>query len=420
MFDQDDDRIHEPTIDPLADTNPSLSIRPVREGELAGWRRGVGFLSLLLAAGLTAATAILLMTPNRPPAPGPIVTATTDESQTVITVAPTDVIPPTNAPTVIQNQPNVIPTASNDVLANLLKSPPVAVNTGASIQVVRDTFNPFTIIPDRPRNEVIQYTAVQGDTIYTIAERFKLKPETIAWSNPRRIIEVLRPGDVINILPVDGVYHQVVGSKTIAEIATMYSIKDPYTIIDSEYNTIGGAKPDQILASGTWLVIPGGQAEQITWNPGVKVEASGARKGFVTQFAPGQPGSCGEVQNPGGGAGWRRPLASYTFIRGFSSWHSGVDLAAPIGTPVMAANSGAVIFAGWNSYGYGNTVVLAHGPFLTLYGHMSSISVGCRQYVTVGQVVGAVGSTGNSSGPHLHFEIRSGETPTDPTATMGF
>jgi murein DD-endopeptidase MepM/ murein hydrolase activator NlpD len=86
----------------------------------------------------------------------------------------------------------------------------------------------------------------------------------------------------------------------------------------------------------------------------------------------------------------------------------------------MAANGGTVIFAGWNSWGYGYTVVLAHGPYTTLYGHLSNIYVGCRQWVDPGTVIAAVGSSGNSSGPHLHFEIRSNDVPQDPTFTLAF
>src|SRR5262249_1926766 len=156
-----------------------------------------------------------------------------------------------------------------------------------------DNFSPFTFVKqDRPRGETIQYTATTGDTIYTIAQRFKLAPETIAWSNSRRIIEVLRPGDVVNIPPADGVYLQVVGTKTIAEWAAQYKVTDPYSIIDSDYNNLSGATPDTVPASGTYIFIPGGKGEDISWSPGVTVDSSGdkAKQGFVTSFAPGDPG----------------------------------------------------------------------------------------------------------------------------------
>ena len=86
----------------------------------------------------------------------------------------------------------------------------------------------------------------------------------------------------------------------------------------------------------------------------------------------------------------------------------------------MAANGGTVIFAGWSNWGYGKSIVLAHGPYTTVYDHLSAINIGCGQYVSAGQVIGAVGSTGESTGPHLHFEIRYNDIPTDPTGTMPF
>jgi murein DD-endopeptidase MepM/ murein hydrolase activator NlpD len=126
------------------------------------------------------------------------------------------------------------------------------------------------------------------------------------------------------------------------------------------------------------------------------------------------------VDNPGGGAAWVRPIDSYTWMRGFAAWHPAVDVAASEGTPVKAANSGRVIFAGWSNWGYGYAVVLAHGPFTTLYAHMSEISVNCGDTVSAGQRIGATGNTGNSSGPHLHFEVRYDDVPQDPTLSVGF
>ena len=412
---------NEPPIDPLADTNPSLTLQAVPpDAGLAGWRRAAGWLSLLAAAGLTAATALVLLAPAQPPPPALASPAAVEPAaQAAPEIVPTDQPAPTPQPVAAGASVAML---NPEQMAALLTAPLALVADQPAGRLVRDIYDPFTIVPDRPRNEVIQYTAAKGDTIYTIAQRFGLKPETIAWSNSRRIVQVLRPGDVLNIPPVDGVYHQVIGSRTLAQIAASFQVNDPYVVIDSEYNNLFGISPDTVPPSGSWVFIPGGQAEQITWNPGITVEkGEGARAGYVSSFAPGDPGSCGNVQNPGGGAAWGFPLrGGYTFTRGFTSWHTGVDLAAPVGTPVLAANSGAVIFAGWSSWGYGYTVVLAHGPFLTLYAHMSAINVGCGQLVSVGQVIGAVGSTGNSSGPHLHFEIRNGDTPTDPTATMRF
>ncbi|MEL6527108.1 MAG: M23 family metallopeptidase, partial [Chloroflexota bacterium] len=108
------------------------------------------------------------------------------------------------------------------------------------------------------------------------------------------------------------------------------------------------------------------------------------------------------------------------WVRGFYAGHSGIDLSAPTGTPIYAANSGNVIFSGFSRWGYGNAVVIEHGGvYSTLYGHMSSIAVGCGQFVSVGQVIGLVGNTGNSSGPHLHFEIMVSGEAINPSGTPG-
>jgi murein DD-endopeptidase MepM/ murein hydrolase activator NlpD len=94
--------------------------------------------------------------------------------------------------------------------------------------------------------------------------------------------------------------------------------------------------------------------------------------------------------------------------------HPGIDLGAPIGTPIHAAGTGTVVWCGWMS-GYGNLVMIDHHNGLaTAYGHQSRIAVGCNQQVTAGEVIGYVGSTGYSTGPHLHFEVRLNGTPVDP------
>ncbi|RMF78491.1 MAG: LysM peptidoglycan-binding domain-containing protein [Chloroflexi bacterium] len=414
----------EPPIDPLEDTHPTQTFRKVQT--VSTWRRVLGWLSLLGTLAFTAATVFLLLNSNGDPETPP----PTIDQQPTIAATFTPQPQPTQETVVtvesIDQQPEQLPTVNAEVIAGILNTPLEVIEEPEVItRIERNIAEPFTIIPDRPRNEVIQYTIERGDTIFTIAERFGLKPETIAWSNDRSIIQVLRPGRSLNILPVDGVYHQAVGSSnTIASIAAQYNIENPFTIIDSEFNpTLHGMQPDDVPPSGTRIVIPGGEAEQIAWNPGVNREGGdggGNSSGgdFIT-FAPGQPGSCGRQPNTGG-TFWTSPLPNGSWVRGFTPWHTGVDLAASPGTTVFAANGGRVIFAGWNNFGYGNTIVLTHGPFTTLYGHLSSINVRCGDVVVAGQPIGGVGSTGNSSGPHLHFEIRFLDQPTDPTATLPF
>ena len=426
--------IYEPEVDPLDDTNPSMWLRPAalerRVGQpISGWRRALGLISLLAAAGFTLATVWLLLTPQEESAaipPTQIVSQAATATIAPVVDVPTT-IPATSAPgvTVDGQQIAQLPTIDPAQAAALLATPIGAQTIANSMRIENSVANPFTTIPDRPRNEIIQYQVQRGDTINKIAELFGLKPETIAWSNERRIIQVLREGDLVNIPPVDGVLITAIGTQnTIASLAAQYAITDPMIVIESEFNNLKGLSPESVPPSGIQIFFPGGVAEQISWNPEVVREeggggAGGSSGGFIS-FAPGEAGSCGRVANPGGGGSWVRPVDAYTVTRGFSGFHTGIDLSAPEGTPVKAANGGRVIFAGWNSYGYGYTVVLAHGPFTTLYGHLSQIYVGCGADVAPGQTIAGVGNTGNSSGAHLHFEIRYNDAASDPSATIPF
>jgi murein DD-endopeptidase MepM/ murein hydrolase activator NlpD len=302
------------------------------------------------------------------------------------------------------------PTISPAQILELLATPLDASAGDAGLR-----YDPFTLVTNRARSKMTSYIAQRGDTIDGIANRYGLKKETIAWCNDYRLALVLRPGDVVNIPPTDGACHRVIRtqSKDIRAIATQYGVDDPYAIIDSPANDLPDIAPETLLPSGERLFIPGGQGEIITWNAPVQQDGAGN----VVAFDPASPFSCGA--RSGGGTRWVNPLPNGTYVRGYYAGHSGIDIAAPTGTPIYAANGGPVLYAGWNNWGYGITAVIGHGPWSTLYGHMSSRAVGCGQVVGAGQVIGYVGSTGNSSGPHLHFEVRYRNQPQDPAATSG-
>lgn len=426
---------HEPEQQsPEDDTRrPYVTVTP--DGPVRRPGRVVGLISLIGAVLMTLAAVALLVSPApAPPAPQDIAQAATLEP-TATSDSPQDATPqsqqdpitpaPTLEPVVIEAG-FVLPTLSTEALAALLATP-VSDLRGMEPQVARDALNPFTIIPDRPRNITIEYTIERGDTVYDIAQRFGLTQESIAWSNDRRSLWTLTPGSTLKIPPVDGVIHVAVGSATIADIADLYQIDDPMIIIESEANQLQGLDPSTVPPSGMEIFIPGGIAEAINWAPPV-VTGSGSSGGSgpggspgTVSFEPGAPGSCAPMP-PGAGTAWGSPMnrGSYTITRGYSDWHPGIDLAAPTGTPIFAANGGTVIFAGRSNWGYGLAVVISSGPFFTLYGHMSQVNVSCGQVVGTGQQIGAVGSTGNSSGPHLHFEILYGSTRTNPSSTIGF
>lgn len=429
----------EPPFSP-DDTRPTTTVPIVktanqRQSPSVG-QRLVGALSVLGALGFTVATVLVLLSGGSSPTP--------DQTDTGLEVAQLTAVPSsTPAPTITPDAtqpalpteavitqpmfslPDIAPTLDGSTLVMLL-SAPVETNQGGYPQLIaRGAFNPFTIIPDRPRNQIIEYTIQRGDTVYDIAQKFGLEEESIAWSNDRRQLWTLIPGDTMLIPPVNGVIHIVAGQSTLRDISVFYKVDDPLIVIDSEFNQLRGYTPDSVPPSGMRIFIPGGVGENINWAPPVVQGSGGSGAGGsggdpnTVSFDPGSPGSCG-AQAIGAATGWSRPMSNYTITRGYADWHPGIDLAANPGTPVYAANGGRVIFAGWSNWGYGNAIVISHGPFQTLYGHLSSVNVRCGETVVSGQPIGGVGSTGNSSGPHLHFELMYNGIRGNPAATLAF
>jgi LysM repeat protein len=270
-----------------------------------------------------------------------------------------------------------------------------------------------TTIPSRPRQDVEKYTVLQGDTIFGIAEKFGLKPETVLWANYYTLLDdphALQPDQVLNILPVDGTYHEWQQGEGLNGIATYYGVK-PEDIINYPANnldpaTIGDfANPN--IKPGTWLVVPGGRREFISWSAPLGVTRENPASARVLG-----PGACDPVSGGAVGYGafiWpsnKNYLSGFDYTPGQNHW--GIDIAGNEGEAVYATDAGVIVYAGWNNYGYGNMIMVDHGNnFQSLYAHLSAINVSCGQSVGQGEVIGAIGSTGHSSGPHLHFEIRS-------------
>lgn len=355
-----------------------------------------------------------------------------DERPTVVPLGIESVQYPTPFPTDPPvEQPAAVdwtrPTAAPAEIAAVLESPVLAGPAGG---IVQREAAPLTILPIRSRNQIITYTVEPGDNLQTIANRFGLDQSTIIWSNDRFYVNAMSVGMELNILPVDGVYHTVTEPQTIREVAEMYAV-DPYDIIDSEFNNLFGATPDMVLPENLRLIVPGGTGSQepIYWDPGIVQETTGesttggvsVAQGFAS-FAAGDPGSCGRQPIYGGTLPVGSPIyRSYRITQNFNWVHGGIDLAVPAGTPVFAAGGGTVIFSGWSTWGYGYTVVVAHGGTLTLYGHLNGAFVRCGEVVSAGQNIAVTGSSGRSSGPHLHFEIRGGNgRPVNPWDYQGF
>ncbi len=253
---------------------------------------------------------------------------------------------------------------------------------------------PHTIIPERPRDEITRYTVQAGDTIFGIAAQFGLAPETIMWANGRLEDnpDLLRVGQELIILPVDGVYHQVGASDTLETIAAAYKV-DPAAIINYPLNQLNADDPQ--LVAGQWLIVPGGT------------------KPYVPRTVVAYSGPIPEDASKGTGVfGW--PTAGQ-ITQGYWDRHRAIDIGTWQGAPILAADSGYVVAAGWDDSGYGRMVVIDHGNgFQTLYAHMQVYYVEAGDSVAKGQQIGEAGSTGNSTGPHLHFEIRQNGVQRNP------
>ncbi len=270
-----------------------------------------------------------------------------------------------------------------------------------------------TTIPSRPRQDVEKYTVLAGDTIFGIAERFGLQPETVLWANYYILLDnphALMPGQELNIMPVDGTYHEWQPGEGLNGISTYYGVT-PEDIINYPENnldpaTIGDFTTPNIPV-GTWLVIPNGRREFISWSAPLGVTRENPASARVLG-----PGACGPISGGAVGYGafiWpsnNHHLSGFDYAPNANHW--GIDIAGNEGEGVYATDAGVVVYAGWNNYGYGNMIMVDHGNnFQSLYAHMSAFNVNCGQSVGQGDVIGAIGNTGRSSGSHLHFEIRA-------------
>jgi LysM repeat protein len=237
--------------------------------------------------------------------------------------------------------------------------------------------------------EISVYVVRPGDSLSQIAEMYGVSANTILWANDIKSANLIQPGDSLVILPVSGVRHVVKEGDTLKSIAEKYkgNIDD---IIG--YN---GLSAEIALRAGQTVVIPGGEVAQAVTKTATKKSV----------------GSSGRTSS--GNSSFSHPVPGAVRTQGIHGYN-GVDLGAPNGTTVRAAASGEIIISkasGWNG-GYGNYIVIKHpNGTQTLYAHLSINSVSAGAYVEQGETIGAVGSTGRSTGSHLHFEVRGDANP---------
>ena len=283
--------------------------------------------------------------------------------------------------------------------------PPIpgsGVEVESDFQSITRSIQLKTNIPERPRYEVEKYTVARGDSVFAIAEKYKITPETLLWANYDSLQDHphnLKPGIDLNVPPTDGIYYQWKDGDTLESVASEFKAEVD-NIIGWPGNDIDLTNPT--VEPGSWVMVPGGEREFVQWLiPTVATGSSGTSSAATSVCSGGAVG--------GGGFVWP---ADNHFLSGNDYWsgHLGIDLAAGEGAPVYATDSGVVTMAqGGDNYGYGNVIQIDHGNgYSSVYAHLSVIGVGLCQSVSTGQWIGGAGNTGNSQGAHLHFEVRQG------------
>ena len=250
-----------------------------------------------------------------------------------------------------------------------------------------------------PSDQMDVYVVRKGDSIAQIAEMFDVSVDTILSVNDMKKGQKLVEGDVLFILPISGIEHEVTKGQTLQAIALKYKVDASDIIL---YNAL---EENPKLVIGDKLIIPG--AEMLNEGgdkPSPNLASSVAKDKNYYSKNP-IKGAVGYFINP-------VPTGRKT--QGLHGpGNRGVDIGAPTGTNIYASASGTVLIAktGWSG-GYGNMVIVQHpNGTRTLYAHMSKLGTTTGAKVTQGQVIGYVGSTGRSTGPHIHFEVFNAKNP---------
>lgn len=297
---------------------------------------------------------------------------------------------------------------------------PAGAHGGGDVTIVDDSAlmpaeGPSGTLADieKPKNSTIsKYIVRNGDTLGEIATMFNVTKNTIRWANDIPADGSLHTGQELTILPVPGLKYVTQKGDTLASVSTKFSADA------TEIANFNGVDDGTSLDAGTELIIPDGEVSAVVApKPTVLVHASSNTKvikhvlSAISRKIGAEPAhDVGPEGTPEQVSYYIAPLSDYIETQGIHGYN-GVDLAAPVGTPILASASGDVVVAKAGGYngGYGSYVVISHdNGSQTLYAHMSKVATYDGSSVVQGQVIGYVGSTGKSTGAHVHFEIRNG------------
>lgn len=284
--------------------------------------------------------------------------------------------------TVPANVPTPVALPEDDILLDSrARHIPVVPATPTALPppVARPADSPYALWPSRDYPAI--YRVQSGDNLTTLAARFGLQATTLLWANeaPGLNPELLTIEQELVIPPLDGVLHLVQPGDSITSIAASYKV-DPALIAWFSGNKLPTV--DAPLQVGQRVMVPGGRKVVVAAPP---APSAPAVRGGASYF------------------GW--PTGG-TITQTFSRYHGGIDIAGPMNSPIFASQSGEIIFLGWDTTGYGYTIVIDHhNGWYTRYAHLSGMYPAVGDWVKRGDLIALMGSTGRSTGPHLHFEI---------------
>lgn len=246
--------------------------------------------------------------------------------------------------------------------------------------------------PANNRNQPVEYTVQSGDVLGSIAEKFGISVSTILWENNLTWNSVIRPGQTLTILPNSGINHEVKSGDTVLAVANKYQVSANDIV---QANKLASASD---IRSGDLLFIPGGVKP-------TKVVSSYQPRPAPVSVSPNPVDVLpAEVVDTGTKLLW--PVKSTRITQYYHWGHSGLDIGDKTGSPIYASEAGRIERSGW-SKGYGYNVVINHGNGVqTLYAHASKLLVEAGDAVARGDTIALIGSTGWSTGPHLHMEVR--------------
>jgi murein DD-endopeptidase MepM/ murein hydrolase activator NlpD len=255
----------------------------------------------------------------------------------------------------------------------------------------------------------LTYVVQQGDTLARIALRYEVTVDGLVSANGLTSADRIYPGQVLSVPDAGGaarvapaqtaVAHIVQLGETLAQIAARYGV------------TVHS------------LAVANDLEESVAIYPGLALSIPSAQSGSTSvSYANTGTGQCEGVSVNQAGTGYFiLPTQTYVITQRFLPWHAGIDLAGDLGSPIYASDNGTVVYAGWNTVGYGNLVILDHGNgWRTYYAHLSEVYAECGAWMSRGDILGAMGSTGNSTGPHLHFEMLRFGIPVNPEGYLRF